>query len=254
MAENENWYDGMQLDDENVGLIQTKGWGDMNSVMKSYRELEKYTGADKNDFIKIPKVADGETPDYSEVYTRLGRPENADGYELTDSDFAKAAKEALFKAGITNSQAKQLEEWVNEYTQNYQRSHEESLAAERETRNKAMGEELRKSWGAKAEENYAIVQNARKDFGISDEAFDAMVESAGPKVVAEILLRAATNSDANKSITGYNTSGGAESKEMAALKISEMRNDPEIMKKLAEGDKKVNDEFNRLSALLVTGK
>ena len=59
MAENENWYDGMQLDDENVGLIQTKGWGDMNSVMKSYRELEKYTGADKNDFLRIPKAADG---------------------------------------------------------------------------------------------------------------------------------------------------------------------------------------------------
>lgn len=250
----ENWYDGMELDDENIGLIQTKGWGDINSAMKSYRELEKYTGADKNDFIKIPKGEDGQTPDYSEVYSRLGRPASADEYELTDSDFAKAAKDVLFKAGITKSQAKQLEEWVNGYTQNYQRTAEEAAAAEREARNKASAEELKKEWGADTEKNYAIVQNTRKDLGISDEAFDAMVEKAGPKVVAELLLRASQNSDTGRPLTGYNNNGGAETKEMAQLKIAQMRDDPEIMEKLARGDPKVNEEFNRLAALTVNGK
>lgn len=252
MAE-ENWYDGMNLDDENIGLIQTKGWGDANSIIKSYRELEKYTGADKNDFIKIPKAGDGETPDYSEVYARLGRPENADGYELTDSDFSKAAREMLFKAGITKSQAKQLEEWINEYSKTYQDEAAAKAAADLELRNKASAEELKKEWGADTEKNYAIVQNTRKDLGISDEAFDAMVEKAGPKVVAELLLRASTNSDDNRTITNYN-SNNTETKEMAALKIAQMQSDPEIIKKLAEGDSKVAAEFNRLAALTVTGK
>lgn len=249
----ENWYDGMNLDDENIGLIQTKGWGDANSIIKSYRELEKYTGADKNDFIKIPKSADGATPDYSEVFAKLGRPETADGYELGDTDFAKAARETLFKAGITNSQAKQLEEWINGYTKEFQDAAAQKAAEELEVRNKASAEELKKAWGADTEKNYAIVQNTRKELGISDEAFDAMVEKAGPKVVAELLLRASTNSDDNRTITGYNNNN-VETKEMAALKIAQMQSDPEIIKKLAEGDAKIAAEFNRLAALTVTGK
>lgn len=253
MADTENWYDGMNLDDENIGLIQTKGWGDANSILKSYRELEKYTGADKNDFIRIPKAADGETPDMSEVYSRLGRPENADGYDLTDSDFSKAAREALFKAGITKSQAKQLEEWINGYSKTKADEDAAKAAAELEIRNKASAEELKKAWGADTEKNYAIVQNTRKDLGISDEAFDAMVEKAGPKVVAELLLRAATHSDDNRTLSGYNNTN-VESKEMAALKIAQMQSDPEIIKKLSEGDPKVAEEFNRLAALTVNGK
>ena len=253
MAENENWYDGMNLDDENIGLIQTKGWGDANSIIKSYRELEKYTGADKNDFIRIPKAADGETPDYSEIYTKLGRPENADGYDLTDSDFSKAAREVLFKAGITNSQAKQLEEWINGYSKTKADEAAAKAAAELDIRNKASAEELRKEWGADTEKNYAIVQNTRKDLGISDEAFDAMVEKAGPKVVADLLLRASVKSDDNRVVSGYNDAR-VETKEMAALKIAQMQNDPEIIKKLAEGDPKVAEEFNRLAAITVTGK
>ena len=248
-----NWYDGMNLDEENIGLIQAKAWGDANSVIKSYRELEKYVGADKNDFVRIPKVADGETPDYSEVYAKLGRPETADGYELADSDFAKAARDVLFKAGITKSQAKQLEEWINGYTENYQKAAAEKAAAELDLRNKASAEELRKAWGADTEKNYAIVQNTRKDLGISDETFDAMVEKAGPKVVAELLLRASTKSDADAPLSNYNNHQ-VETKEMAKLKISQMQNDPEIIKKLAEGDAKVTEEFNRLAALTVTGQ
>jgi hypothetical protein len=248
-----NWYDGMNLDEENIGLIQTKGWGDANSIIKSYRELEKYTGADKNDFIRIPKAADGETPDYSEVFSKLGRPENADGYDLTDSDFSKAAREALFKAGITKSQAKQLEEWINGYSKTKADEDAAKAAAELDLRNKASAEELRKEWGADTEKNYAIVQNTRKDLGISDEAFDAMVEKAGPKVVAELLLRASTKSDADAPLSNYNNHQ-VETKEMAKLKISQMQNDPEIIKKLAEGDAKVTEEFNRLAALTVTGQ
>jgi hypothetical protein len=243
----------MNLDEENIGLIQTKGWGDANSIIKSYRELEKYTGADKNDFIRIPKAADGETPDYSEVFSKLGRPENADGYDLTDSDFSKAAREALFKAGITKSQAKQLEEWINGYSKTKADEDAAKAAAELDLRNKASAEELRKEWGADTEKNYAIVQNTRKDLGISDEAFDAMVEKAGPKVVAELLLRASTKSDADAPLSNYNNHQ-VETKEMAKLKISQMQNDPEIIKKLAEGDAKVTEEFNRLAALTVTGQ
>lgn len=252
--DNASWYASLGLDDENIGMIQTKGWGDANSLIKSYRELEKYTGADKNDFVKIPKAADGETPDFSEVYSKLGRPDDASGYELTDSDFAKAARDVLFKAGITNSQAKQLEQWITDYTKSYQQSAEESMAQERELRNKASAEELKKEWGADSDKNYNIVENTRKDLGISDEAWDSMVESVGPKIAAQLMLRASEKSDTTQPLTGYNNAAGNETKEMAALKIAQMQSDPEIIRKLNEGDPKIEAEFKRLAALTVTGK
>lgn len=247
--ENAKWYDSLGLADENIGVIQTKGWENADALISSYRELEKHIGADKNDFIKMPKVADGETPDYSEVFARLGRPETADGYELADSDFAKAAKEVLFKNGITKSQAKELENWITEYSNNAQKAAEEARSAELDLKAKTAIESLKKEWGADFEKNQALAQSAVREFGLSDEVIDAIGDAAGADVAAKLFLALAKQSDSNAPLTGYK-SGGDESKEMAALKLSEMRNDATIMQKLIDGDQKVNDEFNRLAAII----
>lgn len=247
--ENATWYDSLGLADENIGVIQTKGWENADALISSYRELEKHIGADKNDFIKMPKVADGETPDYSEIYSRLGRPESAEGYELSDSEFASAAREILFKAGITKSQAKELETWFNDYSQNFKVTTEEQRLAELEAKTSAAMDSLKKEWGADFEKNQALAQSAVRKFGLSDDVIDAIGHAAGADVAAKMFLALADKSDSNSALTGYK-SGGDESKEMAALKLSEMRSDPEIIKKLAAGDQKVNDEFNRLAAII----
>ena len=247
--ENAKWYESLGLADENIGVIQTKGWENADALISSYRELEKHIGADKNDFIRMPKVADGETPDYSEVFARLGRPETAEGYELADSDFAKAARETLFKNGITKSQAKELESWITEYSANAQKAAEEARSAELDLKAKNAIESLKKEWGADFEKNQALAQSAVREFGISDEVLDALGDAAGADVVSKLFLALAKQSDSNAPLTGYK-SGGDESKEMAALKLSEMRNDATIMQKLIDGDQKVNDEFNRLAAII----
>lgn len=243
------WYESLGLADESIGVIQTKGWENAEALVSSYRELEKHIGADKNDFIKMPKVVEGETPDYSEIYSKLGRPDSADGYELQDSEFASAAKEALFKAGITKNQAKELEAWISEYAQTTQKAADEARIAELDAKAKTAIEALKKEWGADFEKNQALAQDAVRKFGLSDEVIDAIGDAAGADVAAKLFLALANKSDANAPLTGY-TSGGNESKEIAALKLSEMRNDPEIIKKLAAGDQKVNDEFNRLAAIV----
>lgn len=243
------WYDSLQIADENIGVIQTKGWENADALISSYRELEKHIGADKNDFIKMPKVGEGETPDYSEVYSRLGRPESAEGYELSDSDFAKAARETLFKAGITKSQAKELESWFNEYSKGVQTKAEEARAAELDAKTQAAVEALKKEWGANFEKNQALAKDAVQKFGLSDEVLDAIGDAAGADVAAKLFLALAERSDTNSPLTGYR-GGGDETREIAAMKLSEMRNDPEIIKKLAAGDQKTNEEFNRLAAII----
>lgn len=248
--ENATWYDGLGLADENIGVIQTKGWKDANSIIQSYRELEKVSGRDKNDFIEIPKVAEGETPDYSAVFTRLGRPETAEGYELSDSDFAKAAREILFKAGITNSQAKELETWINTYTADLQKAADEKRAADLDARNKAGAEALKKEWGADFDKNTNLAKVVMQNMGLTNEQVDAIGDAIGPDAALKLFLAAAKRTDSESALTGYKQ-GGDETPEMAALRLDEMKNDPEMMRKLAEGDPKVQAEMLRLAALTV---
>lgn len=251
--ENTQWYDGLGIEAENIGVIQNKGWTDANSIIKSYRELEKASGRDKNDFIAIPKAGEGETPDYSAVYARLGRPETAEGYELTDSDFAKAARDVLFKAGITQSQAKELETWINQYAADTQKAADEARAAEVAQFNKLGLENLKKEWGADFDKNTALAKTVVKAMGLTDDQIDAMGDVVGPDVVSKIFLAAAQRTDSESPLTGYRSAGG-ETAEMAALKISEMNSDPEIVKKLAQGDEKVAAEYIRLAAITAQKK
>jgi hypothetical protein len=246
---NTNWYDGLNIEDENIGVIQTKGWQDANSIIKSYRELEKFAGKDKNDYIEIPK---GEDADYSAVYARLGRPEKAEDYELQDTDFAKAAKEVLFKEGITKKQAKALEKWIDEYNATQVKAIEEKQAADADARSKASVEALKKAWGADFDKNLAISKNTAKDLNITDEELNAVESVLGAERFGKMLLGLSKPTDSNQPLTGYK-SGGQETKEMAKLRIEELKSDAEFMKKVAAGDEKSVQELLRLAAITAQG-
>lgn len=246
---NTNWYDGLNIEDENIGVIQTKGWQDANSIIKSYRELEKFSGKDKNDYIEIPK---GEDADLSEVYARLGRPEKAEDYELQDTDFAKAAKEVLFKEGITKKQAKALEKWLDDYSATQQKAMDEKSAAEADARAKASIESLKKLWGADYDKNVALSKNVAQDLNLTNEEIDAVGSVIGAERLGKILLGLSKPSDANQPLTGYK-SGGQETKEMAKLRIEELKSDSEFMKKVAAGDEKSVQELLRLAAITAQG-
>ena len=243
------WYESLGLDEESTATVVAKGWKDTNSIVKSYKELEKFSGRDKNDFIEIPK---GEDADLSEVYARLGRPDKAEDYELQDSDFAKAAKEVLFKEGITKKQAKALEKWIDEYSQSQVKAAEEKAASEAEARGKASVEALKKAWGADFEKNIAISKNTAKDLNITDEELNAIESVLGAERFGKMLLGLSKPSDANQPLTGYK-SGGTETKEMAKLRIEELKSDAEFMKKVAAGDEKSVQELLRLAAITAQG-
>ena len=248
-GENTNWYDGLNIEEENIGMIQTKGWQDANSIIKSYRELEKFSGRDKNDFIEIPK---GEDADWSSVYERLGRPNKAEDYELQDTDFAKAAKEILFKEGITNKQAKALESWLDEYVKGQQQAEEEKRSADMDARNKASVEALKKAWGSEFDKNMALSKNVAQDLNITDEELDQVESVLGAERFAKMLLGLSKPSDSNQPLTGYKT-GGQETKEMAKLRIEELKSDAEFMKRFSAGDEKAVQELLRLAAITAQG-
>lgn len=242
------WYDSLGLDDEAKGVIQNKGWQDAGSIIKSYRELEKFSGRDKSDFLELPK---GEDADYSAVWNKLGRPENPDGYELNDEqDIAKSAREAFYNAGLTKKQASQLQEWFEKYAIDFDKANQEKRAQELDERNKNAIDALKKEWGADFDSNAELCKTAVRKYGITDEQLDAIGDIIGLEKVTKMFLDAAVRTDADKPLTGYE-SGGKETPEQAKARIAELQADAEFMKKVANNDKEAVAEMVRLANLTV---
>lgn len=247
--QNTQWYDGLNLDEESVSTIQNKGWQDANSIIKSYRELEKFSGQDKNDFIKVGKNEDG-TFDYTELYSRIGKPEKEEEYEIGESDFAKEARKVLFENNITKSQAKALQEFIDSYADKTNEAAENARIEELNARNEAAAETLKKEWGANYDKNVELAKTVVAEFGLTNEQLDTLGDVMGADKVANMFLRMAKTTDAdNKPLSGYNQQGTT--KEAAISRISELQNDPEFMKKVSSGDPQAVAEMMKLAASTV---
>lgn len=255
-----NWYDSLNLSDEAKGMIEVKGFKDPNDLIKSYRNIESLVGVDKNDIIRIPKAAEGQEPDYSEVFKRLGRPEDASGYELPDNDFAKAAAEEMFKQGLSKKQAQALSKWIDSYNESYSKSYAEKMASEQEAKLKASIESLQKAWGADYDKNLEVakiaVADAAKTIGLSADALDKIGDVIGIEMAAKLFyaLGSAQPGDGSKNLQNYSSHEGNETPEIAKFKIQQMYEDPELAKRIQAGDAKTFKELNRLNAIIAKGK
>lgn len=178
------WYDGLGLKDEDVGYIQNKKWSSPVDVITGYKNLEKFHGVPADQLIKLPKDFADEKA-MGEVYNRLGRPENKDGYEFKapegiklDEDRMNWAKEVSHKIGLNKAQHAALIQATLEY--------EGGLMSEAEKEiQRITGEQLeglKKEWGDAFPEREALGKRAVKAFlpGDADQKAALMnsIESA----------------------------------------------------------------------------
>ena len=113
------WYDSFS-DEGLKGFVQTKGWDAPEKAIHSYRELEKFIGAPKDQLLRLPKD-DTDTEGWDAVWNRLGRPASAAEYKLPlpegdSGEFAKVASTWFHEAGIPQKAAERLAAKWNEYT------------------------------------------------------------------------------------------------------------------------------------------
>lgn len=113
-GDGKTWAAGLQTE-ENRALVEAKQWASADDALKSYRELQ--THASKG--LHLPGE-NATADDWNAFYTKLGRPENADGYQLklnTESvpeGFPYDEKSAIefrnwaHEAGLTPRQAQSL--------------------------------------------------------------------------------------------------------------------------------------------------
>ncbi|MCP4206962.1 MAG: hypothetical protein GY767_07945 [Shimia sp.] len=114
-AEPQAFHAGFEA--ENQGFVENKGWKSNDALLASYRSLEKVLGLPEDRILAMPDDPSAEGA-MDAVYSRLGRPDSAEGYtkavgdDFQDDAFAKIAATA-FGAGVTDAQFKVMQESMN---------------------------------------------------------------------------------------------------------------------------------------------
>jgi len=151
------WRD--ELPDDLQGIKTLEKFKDVSGLAKSYVETERYfEGA-----VRIPDEK-ASTEEWERYYTKLGRPEQSDGYEFEkaelpegmsyNEDFEKAFLDKAHTAGLNNKQVGDLYEWWNSTSKE---AHVHSQVESENTIQRAEIE-LRADWGRQYDEKLAGVQ------------------------------------------------------------------------------------------------
>ena len=189
---------------------------DVGALAKSYVHAQSMIGADK---VVVPgKWATDD--DYNQFYAKLGRPADAEGYELKmdtpegaepDTDMLTWFKSTAHANGLTPRQAQGLLAQYNEYTQ----SRQQSMSGQVEQQQAAAEQELRKEWGEAYDNRLSIAKDVLAQFG-SNELADTATTGGGtlfgndPNVIRMLAKVGAYINErvAEDNLLGAKTTGG----------------------------------------------
>jgi hypothetical protein len=180
-----------KADADTSGYIQTKGWAGPEDVLTSYRNLEKMVGADRaGRTVVLPAGEDAN--EWGQVFDKLGRPSNADGYKLpvpegADPGFAKLASSKFHELGITAKQGAALAAWWNEQAG----TQTSAMAAAEEAALAAEHAALAKDWGTGPDAQFRreLARRAAVHLGLDEASIAAMEKVAGYSKTMKALAK-----------------------------------------------------------------
>lgn len=167
VANSATWKDALPPEiRDSPSISHFKG---VEDLAKSYLHAQKMIGGDK---VVVPGK-DATPDDWGRVYDRLGRPENADGYEIPenllpegvefDPALTKQYLQKFHESGLSTKQAQQILAAHGEVVKGLldQQSLDAKIARDDGEK------ELRKDWGRQYETNMELARRAIRDFGDS---------------------------------------------------------------------------------------
>lgn len=128
---------------------------------------------------------------WNQLYTKLGRPETSEGYELPlpegdNGEFAKTTAEWMHKAGLNKQQAQAIATEWNAYQAQQAEAQQQQFNARLETDKAA----VKQSWGADYDANLATATQAFNQFAPPE--FVEFVNQSGlinSPVIASMFLK-----------------------------------------------------------------
>ena len=170
-----------EADADTAAFIGTKAWKAPADAVKSYRELEKFVGADKAGRAVVLPTDD--TPEaWAPIYDRLGRPKSPADYGLkvepgSDTKFLDAATAKFHSLGLNTRQAAELAQWYSSFSA----EHGSAAEAAEQAALEAEHQQLARDWGTgpEAAMRTELAKRAAVALGLDEAAIDALQKVAG---------------------------------------------------------------------------
>ena len=215
------------------GYVENKGWKEPGDVLKGYRQLEEFLGADKAGRGMVLPKDEKDQEALDKIYNALGRPEKAEGYELTalmakeetDPAFMGAMAETMHGAGLSKAQAHKMaaayQSHVNAARQAAVEAHQRDVIEARQTL---------------SPEEKELCHRGFRFLGISNQEAAAIEMYWGCKKAAQMFAKIGKALGEDKRVDGADSGGFGGSPEAAKNRIAELQADPAFKKRYMEGE------------------
>ena len=240
-----NWVDGLSEDAKK--FVGNKKYESPEDVVNSYMHLEKHLGVPKDRLIKLPENADD--PAYSEVYSKLGRPDTFEGYDLKVDEGMEASsldwvKDTFFEAGLTKKQAETIFAKYQENTAADMDAHEESFLKEIESEK----EQLKETWGAAHDKKLNVAKSVVNQFQFDAATVGALQGALGYSKTMEFLADLGTKIGEAGYVGGDNVPMAPAE---ADAELARLKKDANFIAKYKAGDADAKARFASLNKMAI---
>jgi len=146
-------FDPRSLPEDLANEPSLRSFDDVSKLAKSYVHLVKRLGAPPEQIVRLPSSEDD--PSWSEVYERLGRPNDPAGYDIhADNETTRQFLQEAHKVGLNKNQVRNIHDW---YSKNSELS---ETAAKDQFEQQNYVHSLKQDWGRDYEANSDIARRA----------------------------------------------------------------------------------------------
>lgn len=229
------WFEGVAaFDTEMRGHLVNRGWDKKTApeaaaeAIKAWRAAEKFVGAPADEIVRVPKAANDEAG-WNAVWSKLGKPAEAKGYDFSDikfSDgtpldeaFANTMRDVAFKLNLPKDTAAAVTREFAKFMDSAEASDKTESAAKLALEKT----ELAKNWGANFEANKFVASQAAKALGIDPATVSALEGVVGYAKIMEMFRNIGSKIGEDKFITGdRGGSPGVMTREQAVARRAEL--------------------------------
>lgn len=260
------WYQGVAgVDNEIVGHWTNQGWHNKKpeevalEATKAWKAAEKFVGVPADQIIRIPKEVSDEAG-WNGVWTRLGKPADAKGYDFTaikradgsnlDVDTEAFIRDQSFKLHLTKDAATA---YANEWIKREDGAKARTAA---DTSAKLIEEKaaLAKNWGPNFEANKFVAGRAAAALGIDPETVTALESQVGYAKVMEMFRAIGARIGEDKFVMSDSRDGnrnqGPMSRDQAIARLSDLKKDAIYVKSYMDGDTAKAREMEALHRII----
>lgn len=218
--------------------IEAKQYANPAELALANYNLTRMQTGDPN-VVSMP-AADAPQEQWDAFYTKMGRPESADKYELTfgegvkaDDNMVKFGKDLFFEMGLDGKRAQAAADKWNTFVAEQNAAAVEADRVANDTELAA----LSTRWGAELEQNKAAGKRVVEALGLSTEFINRLENNIGSAPVVELLAMIGRKSDEGGLIGGTNmdpNNPATMTKEQANARIQELNGNAEFQTKYTD--------------------